>query len=85
MVTDDKKEQVPDLKFGYLPRVHKNNFDEDANRYVLRKGFPDFPSCPFGGNFSMLGYDTKLERYVWLSKSIIKNENLNIIQYEHSN
>lgn len=75
---------MSDLKFGYLPRVHKSTFDEDTSRYVLRKGFPDFPSCPFGGSFSMLGYDTKQDKYVWLSKSIIKNKDLNVVHYEHS-
>jgi hypothetical protein len=46
-----------DLKFGYSPRIHKDKFTEDTNRYVLRRGFPDFPSCPYGVEFSMLGYD----------------------------
>lgn len=80
----EKDNSSADFKFGYLPRVHKDKFDKDSNRYVLRRGFPDFPNCPFGGDFLMLGYDTKLKIYVWLSKSIIKNKDLNVIQYERS-
>jgi hypothetical protein len=80
----EKDKPSADLKFGYLPRVHKDTFTKDTNRYVLRRGFPDFPSCPFGGDFSMLGYDTKQNIYVWLSKSIIKSKDLNVIQHESS-
>jgi|SRR5690606_22405807 len=70
-----------DLKFGLVPKVHKSKFNEDPHRYVLRKGFPDFPACPFGQSFSMLGYDNKLEEYVWLTTSILKDERLKTVQY----
>jgi hypothetical protein len=41
-----------------LRKVYKSEFDRDPERYVLRQGFPDFPACPFGGAFSILGFDT---------------------------
>jgi hypothetical protein len=50
-------EGVP-AKYG-VPKVFKSEFNEDPDRYVLRKGFPDFPECPYGESFSMLGYDTQ--------------------------
>ncbi|MBO9151524.1 hypothetical protein ACFOTA_04860 [Chitinophaga sp. GCM10012297] len=71
-----------ELKFGLLPKVHKSKFDEDPHRYVLRKGFPDFPPCPFAQSFSMLGYDHKLKQYVWLTTSILKDERLKAIDYK---
>lgn len=71
-----------DLKFGFVPKVHKSKFNEDPHRYVLRKDFPDFPACPFGQSFSMLGYDNKLEEYVWLTTSILRDKRLNTVQYK---
>jgi len=62
-------------KYG-VPKVFKAEFNEDPDRYVLRKGFPDFPDCPYGESFSMLGYDTHDKRYVWLVTSILKDERL---------
>lgn len=74
-----------DLKFGILPKVHKSKFNEDPHRYVLRKDFPDFPACPFGQSFSMLGYDIKLKEYVWLVTSILRDERLKTVPYNNSN
>ena len=71
-----------DLKFGILPKVHKSKFNEDPHRYVLRKDFPDFPACPFGQSFSMLGYDIKLKEYVWLVTSILRDERLKTVPYK---
>jgi hypothetical protein len=62
-------------KFG-LPKVFKSEFNEDPDRYVLRKGFPDFPDCPYGESYSMLGYDTHAKHYVWLVTSILKDKRL---------
>ena len=70
------------LKFGFIPRVHKSKFNENPQRYVLRKNYPDFPACPFGQSFSMLGYDTEVNQYVWLVTSIIKDERLQTVDYK---
>jgi hypothetical protein len=64
------------LKFGFVPKVHKSKFNENPHRYELRKNYPDFPACPFGQSFSMLGYDKELGQYVWLVTSIIKDKRL---------
>lgn len=76
-VYDDSDQE---LKFG-VPKVYKAKFNEDPERYELRKGFPDFPSCPYGNSFSMLGFDKKENRYVWLVSSIIKDERLAVNEY----
>ena len=67
-------EDVPS-KHG-LRKVYKNEFERDPERYVLREGFPDFPLCPFGGAFSILGFDTAEQSYVWLVTSIIRDSRL---------
>ena len=59
-----------------LRKVYKIEFDRDPERYVLREGFPDFPACPFGGAFSILGFDTAEQTYVWLVTSIIRDPRL---------
>ncbi len=65
-----------------LRKVLKKEFDHDPYRYVLREGFPDFPACPFGGDFSMLGFDTAEQSYVWLVTSIIRDPRLIRIPYQ---
>jgi hypothetical protein len=40
------------------------------DRYVLRVGFPDFPQCPAGTAFTMLGFDEQAKQYVWLATGI---------------
>jgi hypothetical protein len=62
-------------KYG-LPKVYKAQFDEDPDRYELRVGYPDFPTCPFDLAYSMLGFDKEAHRYVWLVTSIIKDKRL---------
>ena len=64
-----------DSKYG-LPKVYKAQFDEDPDRYELRVGYPDFPTCPFGMAYSVLGFDKQAHRYVWLVTSIIKDKRL---------
>jgi hypothetical protein len=59
-----------------LRKVYKNEFNRDPERYVLREDFPDFPPCPFGGAFSILGFDTAEQSYVWLVTSIIRDARL---------
>ena len=59
-----------------LRKVYKREFEQEPERYVLREGFPDFPACPFGGAFSILGFDTAEQTYVWLVTSIIRDPRL---------
>jgi hypothetical protein len=40
-----------------MPKIYKSDFNDEPERFVLRKEFPDFPPCPFGQSFLMLGYD----------------------------
>jgi hypothetical protein len=55
-----------------LRKVFKEELDAEPERFVLRIGFPDFPPCPFGQSFSMLGFDTAEQSYVWLVTSILR-------------
>ena len=64
-----------DLKYG-LPKVYKVQFADDPDRYELRVAYPDFPTCPLGMAYSMLGFDNHAHRYVWLVTSIIKDKRL---------
>ncbi|CAN7754221.1 hypothetical protein [Rhizobium sp. LjRoot258] len=76
--TDDG--DVPS-RYG-LRKIYKSEFDCDPERYVLRIGYPDFPECPFGESFSMLGFDTAEQAYVWLVTSIFRDSRLNRIPYQ---
>jgi len=67
-------QDVP-MKYG-LRKIYKAEFEQDTARYVLREGFPDVPPCPFGEHFSMLGFDTAEQTYVWLVTSIIRDPRL---------
>jgi hypothetical protein len=62
-----------------MRKILANEFEED--RYILKEGFPDFPPCPYGNSFKMLGYDTKLNEYVRISSSIVKRRTLKTIKY----
>jgi hypothetical protein len=68
-----------------LRKVFKEEFDGDPERFVLRIGFPDFPPCPFGQNFSMLGFDMAKQSYVWLVTSILRDSRLKSIPYQMAN
>lgn len=74
--------EVPS-RYG-LRKVFKTEFDSDPERYVLRIGYPDFPECPFGESFSLLGFDTAEQTYVWLVTSILRDSRLNRIPYQHA-
>ena len=63
-----------------MRKVLKAEFD--PKRYILRKGFPDFPSCPYGHTFKMLGYDMQEKTYVRLASAILKNSSLDTIKYK---
>jgi hypothetical protein len=65
-----------------LRKILKNDFERDPERYILREGFPDFPPCPWGGSFSILGFDTSEQSYVWLVTSILKDSRLIRIPYQ---
>jgi hypothetical protein len=65
-----------------LRKVYKREFDRDPERYVLRIDYPDFPECPFGESFSLLGFDTAEQTYVWLVTSILRDSRLNRIPYQ---
>lgn len=65
-----------------LRKVFKEEFDRDPERFVLRIGFPDFPPCPFRQSFSMLGFDTAEQSYVWLVTSILRDSRLEKVPYQ---
>lgn len=65
-----------------LRKVYKREFENDPERYVLRIDYPDFPECPFGESFSVLGFDTAEQSYVWLVTSILRDSRLNRIPYQ---
>ena len=79
--TPKGKGLLVDILGNYLFDNYKAEFEEDPNRFVLRTGFPDFPTCPFDQTFSMLGYDNKNKEYVWLVTSIIRDKRLKRIEY----
>lgn len=81
--TTPTADQDAPTKHG-LRKVLKNEFDNDPERYVLRENFPDFPPCPFGDAYSILGFDTAEQSYVWLVTSIIRDSRLNRIPYQGS-
>ncbi|MEH2512593.1 hypothetical protein V1291_003947 [Nitrobacteraceae bacterium AZCC 1564] len=65
-----------------LRKVYKEEFDQDPERFVLRIDFPDFPECPFGQSFSMLGFDLAEQRYVWLVTSILRDSRLSRVPFQ---
>ena len=76
-------QDVP-MKFG-LRKIYKAEFEQDTARYVLREGFPDVPPCPFGEHFSILGFDTAEQTYVWLVTSIMRDSRLIRVPYQGEN
>lgn len=60
------------IKYG-MQKITKAMFNLEPNRYIFRKGYPDFPLCPFGNRFEALDWDLKEERYVWLVTTILKD------------
>lgn len=76
--------QYPDMKYG-LKKITPSEFNADSNRYVLRIGFPDFPECPAGTAFTMLGFDKQTQQYVWLATSILKKGQVKRIEFNEYN
>jgi hypothetical protein len=71
----------PYIKYG-LKKITPSEFDANSSRYVLRIGYPDFPECPVGITFSMLGFDEKTHEYIWLATSILKDSRLRRVEYK---
>ncbi len=63
-----------------MKKILKSDFD--PNRYILRVGYPDFPPCPYGESFRMLGYDTKDKVYVRLAPKLLKDKRLQTEVYK---
>lgn len=72
-------DQNPFVKYG-LKKITPSDFDADSKRYVLRIGFPDYPACPVGTDFTMLGFDEQTQEYVWLATSILKDSRLRKVE-----
>jgi hypothetical protein len=76
----DNEGEIPS-RYG-LRKIFKEEFDGDPERFILRIGFPDFPPCPFGQAFSMLGFDIAEQSYVWLVTSILRDSRLERVPYQ---
>lgn len=72
--------EAEDQRYG-VRKVRKAKFNAKPDRYVLRVGYPDFPACPFGQGFTMLGYDTAAQEYVWLVTKVLKDDRLQRVPY----
>ncbi len=84
LVTYIFDDQDPFIKYG-LKKITPSDFNVDSDRYVLRVGFPDFPECPVGAAFSMLGFDDQTREYVWLATGILKDSRLKRVEYNTEN
>jgi hypothetical protein len=62
-----------------MRKISRNEFE--ADRFVLREGFPDFPPCPYGHTFKALGYDKQEKEYVRLNSSVLKKENIEVVKF----
>ena len=78
-IIEEPKEIIIRRQYG-MRKILKSEFD--PSRYILRKGFPDFPACPYGHTFKMLGYDRLKNEYVRLASSILKEASLEKIEYK---
>lgn len=80
-----KQVAQPDVPSRYgLRKIYKSEFEQDSERFVLRIDFPDFPPCPFGQSFSVLGFDTAEQQYVWLVTSILRDSRLARVPYQQA-
>jgi hypothetical protein len=84
LVTYTFDDQGQYLKYG-LKKITPSDFNKDSDRYVLRTGFPDFPECPAGTAFTMLGFDKRTQQYVWLATSILKDNRLKRVAFKTEN
>ncbi len=81
LVTYIFDDEDPYVKYG-LKKITLSDFEAYSSRYVLRVGFPDFPECPVGTAFSMLGFDEQTQQYVWLATSILRDNRLKRVEYK---
>ncbi len=63
------------MKYG-MPKIYKDIFNQNPERFELRIDYPDMPACPFGNSFKALGFDKEKREYVWMVTSIIKDDRL---------
>jgi len=80
LVTYIFDDEEPCIKYG-LRKISPSDFNANTKRYVLRIGFPDFPECPVGIAFSMLGFDEEKQEYIWFVTSILKDGRLKKVKY----
>ena len=80
LATASENTESEEYRYG-VRKVRKAEFNADPARYVLRLGYPDFPECPFGQGFTMLGFDTAAQEYVWLATRIVKDDRLVRVPY----
>ncbi len=78
-IEENPTEVVIRRQYG-MRKILKEEFD--PKRYVLKKGFPDFPACPYGHTFKMLGYDKQTKTYVRLAPAILRDKSLKILEYK---
>ena len=83
MVATHEGSESADQRYG-VRKVRKAEFNADPERYVLRIDYPDFPECPFGQAFTMLGFDNAAQEYVWLVTSILRDDRLRRVPYQAS-
>lgn len=74
-------EDTSPMKYG-MPKIFKDVFNQNPERYELRIGYADMPACPFGNSFKALGFDKEKKEYVWLVTSIIKDDRLKRVNFE---
>lgn len=66
-------ENSPAIKIARQYGMRKiTRVDFDSNRFEIRQNRPDFPPCPYGHSFEVLGYDLHTKQYVRLATSILK-------------
>ena len=80
IVLEDESNNVVIRRQYGMRKILKEEFD--FKRYILRKGFPNFPTCPYGHSFKMLGYDMQTKTYVRLAPAILKEHSLQTIEYK---
>ena len=64
-----------------MPKIYKDIFNQNPERFELRIDYPDMPACPFGNSFKALGFDKEKREYVWMVTSIIKDDRLKKVVY----
>ena len=68
------------MKYG-MPKIYKDIFNQNPERFELRIDYPYMPACPFGNSFKALGFDKEKREYVWMVTSIIKDDRLKKVVY----